>query len=127
VLLLSRSGAGNGQTLGKRWLGLRVLSTSGGPVSRQMRGGVRGLVIVLLGVVTGGLFLLVDFLWPLGESSHRALHDLWSGVRGERALNRARPVSGTLSVVDEFRRGWRSLSAPVLQPLMSAHAAARST
>ncbi len=86
-----------------------------------------GLVIVLLGVVTGGLFLLVEFLWPLGESSHRALHDLWSGIRGERALNRARPVSGTLSVVDEFRRGWRSLSAPVLQPLMSAHAAARST
>ena len=38
----SRSGAGNGQTLGKRWLGLRVLSTSGGPVSRQMRVGVRG-------------------------------------------------------------------------------------
>jgi hypothetical protein len=84
-------------------------------------------VIVLLGVVTGGLFLLVEFLWPVGESSHRALHDLWSGIRGERALNRARPVSGTLSVVDEFRRGWRSLSAPVLQPLMSAHAAARST
>jgi uncharacterized RDD family membrane protein YckC len=80
VLLLSRSGAGNGQTLGKRWLGLRVLSASGGPVSAADAWRREGLVIVLLSVVTGGLFLLVDFLWPLGESSHRALHDLWSGT-----------------------------------------------
>jgi uncharacterized RDD family membrane protein YckC len=80
VLLLSRSGAGNGQTLGKRWLGLRVISGSGRPVSAAEAWRREGLVIGLVGVLTGGLFLLVDFLWPLGESSHRALHDRWSGT-----------------------------------------------
>jgi uncharacterized RDD family membrane protein YckC len=81
VLLLSRSGPGNGQTLGKRWLGLRVLPASGDRLSAAAAWRREGLLIALLGVLTGGLFLLVDFLWPLRESSHRALHDVWSATR----------------------------------------------
>jgi hypothetical protein len=42
---------------------------------------VEALLIGLLGVLTGGLFLLVDFVWPLRESSHLVLHDRWSGTR----------------------------------------------
>jgi uncharacterized RDD family membrane protein YckC len=81
VLLLSRSGPGNRQTLGKRWLALRVLPASGERLSAAEAWRREALLIGLLGMLTGGLFLLVDFLWPLRESSHLGLRDRWSATR----------------------------------------------
>ncbi|MGD8149571.1 RDD family protein [Ornithinimicrobium sp. Y1694] len=66
-----------GQSPGKAVMGLRLIrdadgSALGGPV-----GLLRALILYLVGVMTGGLFLVATFLWPLGERKHRTLHDMF--------------------------------------------------
>jgi len=85
VLLLSRRGEHNGQTLGKQRLGLRVVRNDGKPVDIRtalMREGVVktlpgviGSVSALVGVAST-FFLLLDYLWPLRDNENRAIHDL---------------------------------------------------
>jgi uncharacterized RDD family membrane protein YckC len=78
--LMQRDGNRNGQTLGKQWVGIRVIR-----VDRQPYGFgsalVREFVVknLLFGVV-GGFFLsiptLLNVLWPLWDDENRALHDM---------------------------------------------------
>lgn len=85
VVLLSRRGAHNGQTLGKQILGLRVIRNDGEPVDIKTALVREGLVKTLPGIV-GGISLLVgvastsftllDYLWPLRDRENRAIHDL---------------------------------------------------
>jgi uncharacterized RDD family membrane protein YckC len=69
----------NGQTVGKRAVGIRVVGEGGAPLDwgrAAMREIVmRGLVINLIGTVTIGIVSLLDVLWPLWDKQNRALHD----------------------------------------------------
>ena len=78
-LMLSRHGPGNGQTVGKRAAKLRVVRDDGQPVTFWL-GMLREFVVKLFfGIlVTGGLFWLVDALWPLFDDRNRAVHDMVS-------------------------------------------------
>jgi uncharacterized RDD family membrane protein YckC len=94
-LLMRRSGEHNGQTLGKQTVELRVVRTDGQPVGLGV-GVVREVVFkLLLGVViTGGLFLLVDALWPLFDRNGLAVHDIATETRVvEAGDHRRAPVS----------------------------------
>ncbi len=66
-----RPGEGNGQTLGKQLLGIRVVRDDGEPVGLGTALGRDLVAKPALGILTLGL----DFLWPLGERERRALHD----------------------------------------------------
>ncbi|MBN7137816.1 hypothetical protein A7A76_24335 [Lysobacter enzymogenes] len=65
------------QTLGKRWLGIRIVRNDGSPCSFGRILGLRMFVIALIEQVPclGALFALVNALWIFGEES-RCLHDL---------------------------------------------------
>jgi uncharacterized RDD family membrane protein YckC len=77
---MARPGERNGQTLGKQWVGIRVVRDNGQPYDIGS-GLMREFVIknLLFGWL-GGFFLyiptLLDYLWPLWEDQNRALHDL---------------------------------------------------
>ena len=78
-LLMARGGAGNGQTLGKQMLGIRVVRDAGVPYDFGTAF-LREVIIkgLLFGVV-GGWFLAIptvlDYLWPLWDDENRCLHD----------------------------------------------------
>ena len=76
-LMLSRQGAANGITIGKRAAGLRVLRNDKRPIGFWL-GVLREFVLpILIGILlTGGLFWLVDALWPLFDDQDRAIHDI---------------------------------------------------
>lgn len=106
--LMARSGAGNGQTLGKQLLGVRAVRTDGTPVTLgnvvvrhwlmkyivfgylplfvwygftlSNAAGVGALVMTLLYLVT-----LVNYLWPLWDKENRAFHDMAASTRVVRA------------------------------------------
>ena len=65
------------QTLGKRWVGIKIVRNDGSPASFGRIFGLRMVVIGLIEQVPclGGVFALVDALWIFGEES-RCLHDL---------------------------------------------------
>ncbi len=68
---------GKGQTLGKKILGIKVVdATTGGPIGTG-RGMLRHLLQLLswLFICVGGVFVLVDALWPLWDNRKQALHD----------------------------------------------------
>jgi uncharacterized RDD family membrane protein YckC len=85
VILICRDGEHNGQTLGKQWVGLRVIRNDGEPVDLKtalMREGlvktlpgVIGSLSALVGVATS-FFSLLDDLWPLRGNENQAIHDL---------------------------------------------------
>jgi uncharacterized RDD family membrane protein YckC len=77
---MQRRGERNGQTLGKQWVGIRVVRDNGQPYDLGS-GLLRQFVVMelLFGWVGGwfaGIPWLVDVLWPLWEDENRALHDL---------------------------------------------------
>jgi uncharacterized RDD family membrane protein YckC len=74
-LLMARSGARNGQTLGKQLLGIRVVRLDGEPVAFGT--GVMRTVVgqQLLIAVTLYAYAVVDYLWPLRDPRNQALHD----------------------------------------------------
>jgi uncharacterized RDD family membrane protein YckC len=78
-LMMARDGAANGQTIGKRAAKLRVVRDDGAPVTFWL-GMLREFVVKqFFGIlVTGGLFWLVDALWPLFDDRDRAVHDMVS-------------------------------------------------
>ena len=77
---MKRPGERNGQTLGKQWVGIRVVRDEGQPFDLGA-GLLRQLVVIQLlfgvvGIAFGGIPWIVDMLWPLWEDENRALHDL---------------------------------------------------
>ena len=88
-LLMMRSGEHNGQTLGKQWLGLRVIKTDGQPMGFGWAA-LREVVVKNFGVgiassFTFGLAALANYLWPLFDDQNRALHDYVVSTRVVRA------------------------------------------
>jgi uncharacterized RDD family membrane protein YckC len=76
---VQRSGQHNGQTLGKQWVGLRVVRDKGEPFGFGWALLREFVVKYLLFVSVGGSFLiptLLDWLWPLWDDENRALHDM---------------------------------------------------
>src|SRR4051794_24267773 len=69
---MARSGAHNGQTLGKQTAAIRVVRDDGRPVTPRtvLERDVAGKL--LMTIATLGL----NYLWPLGEREQRTLHDL---------------------------------------------------
>jgi uncharacterized RDD family membrane protein YckC len=65
-------GGDSGQTVGKRALGIRVVDESGGSIGYGRAFG-RYAITFLFGLVA--LPLLLDYLWPLWDRKHQALHD----------------------------------------------------
>lgn len=77
-LLMSRW---NGQTVGRRAMGITVIRPSGKPMdfgwSLLREVAVKSVLIMGIGgSFTFGIAYLVDVLWPLWDDENRALHDL---------------------------------------------------
>ena len=77
-VLISRTG----QTLGKKWTGIRIELLAGGPVNFVSGVLLRNWVTKLIGMVPwlGGLFQLIDVLFIFRED-RRCIHDLIAGTR----------------------------------------------
>ena len=81
-LTMRRSGARNGQTLGKQVLNIRVARDSGAEVGfgyavlREVA--VKSLLVgAIANIPVGGVFAeLLWYLWPLWDSTNRAPHDM---------------------------------------------------
>jgi uncharacterized RDD family membrane protein YckC len=89
LLLLSRAHVHNGQTLGKQGAGLRIVRNGGQPMDWRtalLREGVGkagpGLLAAAVPVLAliAGPYLILNYLWPLWDREHRALHDHLTGT-----------------------------------------------
>ncbi|MBJ7472663.1 MAG: RDD family protein [Solirubrobacteraceae bacterium] len=75
----------NGATIGKKACGIRVVRTDGAPITfgfaavREVA--IKALLIGLVSNLTLGLGGLLNYLWPLWDSEHRALHDMLAKTR----------------------------------------------
>jgi uncharacterized RDD family membrane protein YckC len=75
----------NGKTLGRMAMNIRVVRTSGEPVTfgfamlREV--GVKSIGFGIAGTFTAGLAPLLDYLWPLWDEENRALHDFIVSTR----------------------------------------------
>jgi uncharacterized RDD family membrane protein YckC len=74
-LLMAREGPTNGQTVGKQALGIRVVRERRAPMDILVGLLREALGKQVLWVVTAGIYLLADLLWPLGDPQRQALHD----------------------------------------------------
>ena len=89
--LMRRAGDRNGQTLGKQWLGIRVVRDDGTPIGwgwaflRELviKGFGLGVASSIASTITFFLFGLggfipyaLDYLWPLWDDESRAVHDM---------------------------------------------------
>jgi uncharacterized RDD family membrane protein YckC len=74
--------ATTGQTLGKKWLGIKIVKMDGGDVDFVSGVVLRSWVIGFIGMVPyiGGCVGLLDALWIFGEE-HRCLHDHIAGTK----------------------------------------------
>jgi uncharacterized RDD family membrane protein YckC len=75
AVLLSRKGAHNGQTWGKQATGIRVVRDDGQPMSVGRALLRQAVGQQLLALATLYLYLIVDYLWPMGDRENQALHD----------------------------------------------------
>ena len=71
--------ARSGQTLGKRIMGIKIVSADGDSP------GVGRCLVRLIGYWISGLILYIGFLMPLWDEENRALHDMIAGTRVIRA------------------------------------------
>src|SRR5918997_1628618 len=75
----------NGKTLGRMVTNIRVVRTSGEPVTfgfamlREVA--VKAIAFNVAGAFTFGLASIIDFLWPLWDEENRALHDFIVSTR----------------------------------------------
>ena len=75
----------NGKTLGRMATNIRVVRTSGAPVTfgfalvREVL--VKTIVFGFAGTFTAGIAPLLDVLWPLWDEENRALHDFIVSTR----------------------------------------------
>jgi uncharacterized RDD family membrane protein YckC len=78
----------NGQTLGRKVTGIRVVRANGTPIDfgfamvREVL--VKSLLFGVLSSITFGLAGIVDVLWPLWDEENRALHDFVVDTRSIR-------------------------------------------
>lgn len=79
-LLMARQGTRNGQTLGKQFVGIRVVRDSGESfnfASAALREAVvKFLALAIAGSIIPLIPYLVNYLWPLWDDQNRALHDM---------------------------------------------------
>jgi uncharacterized RDD family membrane protein YckC len=79
-VLMARGGKNNGQTWGKRALGIRVVRDNGQAVSFGLAAlreiAVKGLLVSLVSAIIPLIPWLLDSLWPLWDDENRALHDM---------------------------------------------------
>ena len=80
VLMVSRSGEHNGQTLGKQWLSLRVVCISGEPVTFAVACKREVLGRVIPSALTFGVYGVIDLLWVLWDPRKQTLHDKVGGT-----------------------------------------------
>jgi uncharacterized RDD family membrane protein YckC len=75
-----------GQTLGKKWLGIKILKLDGSPPGFPAAVALRVLVNGLIGLipVVGGIYVLVDTLL-IFRDDRRCIHDLIAGTRVVKA------------------------------------------
>ena len=66
-------GGESGQTFGKRWLGIRVVGDEAGNSIGYGRAFGRYAITVVFSLFL--IPLLLDYLWPLWDTKHQALHD----------------------------------------------------
>lgn len=91
-LLMARSGARNGQTLGKQAMGIRVVLADDGEAIGFWRGVLRTVLAQqLLIAATLYVYGLVDYLWPIGDRRNQALHDKIANTLVVRAPAREAP------------------------------------
>ena len=75
---------GRGQTPGKQLVGIRVVKDSGEPSGwgytflREFV--IKGLVGGFLSGATGGIYTVIDYLWPLFDKDRQAVHDKMVGT-----------------------------------------------
>ena len=75
----------NGQTLGRKAVGIRVIRANGEPMTfwfamlREVV--VKALLFGFLGSITFGIASVLDVLWPLWDEENRALHDFIVNTR----------------------------------------------
>jgi uncharacterized RDD family membrane protein YckC len=79
-LLMMREGARNGQTLGKQWIGIRVVRDSGEPMGFGWAA-LREVVVKQLAVGIAASIIpiipwFLNYFWPLWDDQNRALHDM---------------------------------------------------
>ena len=73
------SALGGGQTPGKQVVGVRVMRTNGEPFDwghtflREFF--IEWIVVGFLSAMTGGIFYVVNYVWPLWDKDRQALHD----------------------------------------------------
>lgn len=75
-----------GQTLGKKWLGVKIVKLDGTPAGFPAAVALRVLVNSLIGLVpiVGGIYVLVDSLM-IFRDDRRCIHDLIAGTRVVKA------------------------------------------
>jgi uncharacterized RDD family membrane protein YckC len=79
-LLMIREGARNGQTLGKQWVGIRVVRDNGQPFGFGAAA-LREVVLKQLAVGIASSIIpfipwFLNYFWPLWDDQNRALHDM---------------------------------------------------
>jgi uncharacterized RDD family membrane protein YckC len=84
-LLMKRKGRRNGQTWGKQACGIRVIRADGKPM-RFSDAALRQIVYKSFGGIVASTFVplfpwILDYLWPLWDEQHRALHDMAADTR----------------------------------------------
>lgn len=80
ALLMART---NGQTPGKRLLGVRVVHVDGSAMTVPRALYREGVIKVFLVDVVGGsmaLGFVADWLWPIWDEQSRAIHDVIAGT-----------------------------------------------
>jgi uncharacterized RDD family membrane protein YckC len=79
-LLMMRSGARNGQTLGKQMIGITVVRDSGEPLgfgySALREVVVKNLAVGIASTIIPFIPWFLDNFWPLWDDQNRALHDM---------------------------------------------------
>ena len=75
----------NGQSMGKRLMGMRVVLADGQPPTwaynfllREFL--IKGILMGFASSITFGIFPLVNYLWPLWDARQQTLHDKMMGT-----------------------------------------------
>lgn len=103
-ILLARRGERNGQTVGKQALGIRVVREDGLPLTLATAFVREALGRQFLVFLTSGLYLPIDYLWPLWDARNQALHDKIGRTFVVAADGSAPVLPG--HAADPCARGW---------------------